>query len=188
MLPALAKLAQNGQGAAVCLCAMALMFSKLFPMMRRLFNAIVRPTITHGSEVWAPACSLVLQPELRALDLQGSEFWDVPCICRHAGNLIVSFANSERASRSTSSSGNFLRGPGLTILTHDASSCRASCAAGHHCLTTACIITFSGITLLVQGAHCQVPNEIAALTCSMPLRALPVLSSPLGWVLFTVMA
>ena len=42
MLPAFAKLAQNGKGAAARLNAKhkALMCSKSFPMMRRLFDAI----------------------------------------------------------------------------------------------------------------------------------------------------
>ena len=63
----LAKLAQNGKGAAARLSAKhkALMCSKSFPMMRRLFDAVVRPTVSYGCEVWAPACSLALGPELK---------------------------------------------------------------------------------------------------------------------------
>ena len=67
ILPAFAKLAQNGKGAAARLSAKhkALMCSKSFPMMRRLFDAVVRPTVSYGCEVWAPACSLALGPELK---------------------------------------------------------------------------------------------------------------------------
>ena len=36
----------------------ALMCSQSFPMMRLLFNAVVRPTISYGSEVWAFSCQL----------------------------------------------------------------------------------------------------------------------------------
>ena len=67
MFPAFAKLAQNGNGAAARLSAKhkALMCSKSFPMMRRLFDAVVRPTVSYGSEVWATACPLA-----RGLDLK----------------------------------------------------------------------------------------------------------------------
>ena len=46
MTQALARLLQNGKGAAACLAAKhkALMCDKSFPMMRRLFEAIVRPS------------------------------------------------------------------------------------------------------------------------------------------------
>ena len=47
----------------------ALMCDKSFPMMRRLFDAVVRPTVSYGCEVWAPACSLALVPQLK--DMQG---------------------------------------------------------------------------------------------------------------------
>ena len=67
ILPAFAKLAQNGKGAAARLSAKhkALMCSESFPMMKRLFDAVVRPTVSYGCEVWAPACSLALGPELK---------------------------------------------------------------------------------------------------------------------------
>ena len=52
MTEALARLLQNGKGAAARLSAkhQALMCDKSFPMMRRLF---VRPTVSYGCEVWA---------------------------------------------------------------------------------------------------------------------------------------
>ncbi|RYE04530.1 MAG: reverse transcriptase family protein [Rickettsiaceae bacterium] len=67
MSSAFAKLAQNGKGAAARLNAKhkALMCNKSFPMMRRLFDAVVRPTVSYGCEVWAPACSQPLSPELK---------------------------------------------------------------------------------------------------------------------------
>ena len=67
MLPAFAKLAQNGKGAAASLSAKhkALVCNKSLPMIRRLLDAIVRPTVSYGCEVWAPACALALGPELK---------------------------------------------------------------------------------------------------------------------------
>ena len=46
MTEALARLLQHGKGAAARLTAKhkALMYDKPFPMMRRLFDAVVRPT------------------------------------------------------------------------------------------------------------------------------------------------
>ena len=77
MSPAFAKLAQNGKGVAARLNAKheALMCSKSFPMMRRLFDAVVRPTVSYGCEVWAPACSQPLSAELEdMLGIQVSFF------------------------------------------------------------------------------------------------------------------
>ena len=53
MTEALARLLQNGKGAAARLCAKhkALMCDVSFPMMMRLFDAVVRPTVLYGCEV-----------------------------------------------------------------------------------------------------------------------------------------
>ena len=77
MTEALARLLQTGKGAAARLSAKhkALMCDKSFPMMRRLFDAVVRPTVSYGCEVWAPACSLALVPQLKDMqDIQLSFF------------------------------------------------------------------------------------------------------------------
>ena len=77
MTEALARLLQNGKGAAAHLSAKlkALMCGVSFPMMRRLFDAVVRPTVSYGCEVWAPACSLALVPQLKDMqDIQLSFF------------------------------------------------------------------------------------------------------------------
>ena len=73
MTEALARLLQNGKGAAARLSAKhkALMCDKSFPMMRRLFDAVVHPSVSYGAEVWALACSLALVPQLKDMqDIQ----------------------------------------------------------------------------------------------------------------------
>ena len=51
----------------------------------------------------------------------------------------------------------------------------------HQCyLMTACIFTFSGITLLMRTAHCRVPTGLEALKSSLLLWAWPLLLSPQG--------
>ena len=52
--PALARLAQNGKGALALLHQKfkKLMCDRSFPMMRRLFDTIVLPTVSYGCEVW----------------------------------------------------------------------------------------------------------------------------------------
>ena len=54
MAPALARLLQNGKGAKSVLAAKykELHCDKSFPMMRRLFDAVVKPTVSYGSEIW----------------------------------------------------------------------------------------------------------------------------------------
>ena len=99
--------------------------------------------------------------------------------------FLPSSASSGRASRLTSSSGSLLSGHGLI---HGGPSCWASCAACLCCLMTACILTSSGITLLMRRAHCRVPAGLGALKSSLLLWAWPLLLSPLVQVLLTVMA
>lgn len=67
MAPAFQRLAQNGKRANAWLHARykGLMGSKSFPMMRRLFDAVVLPAVSYGCEVWAPACSHNLDPGLK---------------------------------------------------------------------------------------------------------------------------
>ena len=67
--PALARLAQNGKGATALLHQKfkKLMCDRSFPMMRRLFDAIVLPTVSYGCEVWVPDCSRALGPEIKAI-------------------------------------------------------------------------------------------------------------------------
>ena len=67
--PALARLAQNGKGATALLHQKfkKLMCDRSFPMMRRLFDTIVLPTVSYGCEIWAPDCSRALDPEIKAM-------------------------------------------------------------------------------------------------------------------------
>ena len=51
------------------------MCDKSFPMMRRLFDEVVSPTVSYGCEVWAPTCSLALVLQLKDMqDIQLSFF------------------------------------------------------------------------------------------------------------------
>ncbi len=54
MAPAFKGLLQNGNGAKASLVAKFkhLHSDMFFPMMRRLFDAVVRPTVSYGCEVW----------------------------------------------------------------------------------------------------------------------------------------
>ena len=59
---ALQRLAHNAVGACAQLRAKfrGHLCQKSFPMMRRLFDALVLPTVSYGSEVWGPFCSSTL--------------------------------------------------------------------------------------------------------------------------------
>ena len=135
ILPAFAKLAQNGKGAAARLSAKhkALMCSKSFPMIRRLFDAVVRPTVSYGCEVWASACSQALGPELKDMLRVQMAFFRQLCHLRKSVTPAIIFR--EFAERPWLDTG----GP----------SCCASCALCRFYLMTACIFTLSGITLLM---------------------------------------
>jgi len=60
---ALQRLAHNAVGACAQLRAKfrGLLCQQSFPIMRRLFDALVLPTVSYGSEVWGPSCSSSLQ-------------------------------------------------------------------------------------------------------------------------------
>ncbi len=72
MVPAFQRLLQNGNGAKASLIAKfkRLHCNRSFPMMRRLFDAVVKPTVStvsYGCEVWASLCSGNLQPGLKGM-------------------------------------------------------------------------------------------------------------------------
>ena len=66
---ALQRLAHNAVGACAQLRAKfrGLFCQKSFPMMRRLFDALVLPTISYGSEVWGPFCSPTLPRDIKKM-------------------------------------------------------------------------------------------------------------------------
>ncbi len=61
--------AANGNGAKASLIAKFkhLLCDKSFPMMRRLFGAVVKPTVSYGCEVWGSLCSGNSQPGLKGM-------------------------------------------------------------------------------------------------------------------------
>ena len=63
------SLAQNGNSARVRLAAKykSLHGNKAFPMIRRLFDAVVRPTVSYGCEVWGSLCVSSLPAEVRKM-------------------------------------------------------------------------------------------------------------------------
>ena len=83
MTEALARVLQNGKGAAARLSPKhkAMRYDVSFPMMRRLIDAVVRPTVVYGCEVWAPACSLALVPQLK--DMQVIQLSFFRNLCQH---------------------------------------------------------------------------------------------------------
>ena len=66
---ALQRLAHNAVGACAQLRAKfrGLLCQKSFPMMRRLFDALVLPTVSYGSEVWGPFCSPTLPRDIKKM-------------------------------------------------------------------------------------------------------------------------
>ena len=129
-------------------------------MMRCLFDAVVRPTVSYGCEVWAPACSLALGPELK--DMLGVQmaFFRQLCHLRKGVTPDVIFREfAERPWLDTWWS--FLLGFMRRLY-----------------VMTACIVTFFKITLLMQRAHCHVPTGLEALKASLLLWAWPLLLSP----------
>ena len=93
MTSALARLLQNGQGARSQLAAKRteLHGDKSFPMMG-LFDAVVKPTVSYGCEVWVTFCTSDLLPELKQMtDLQLAFFRQV-CRLRKSVRVPIVFA------------------------------------------------------------------------------------------------
>ncbi len=69
MVLAFQRLLQNGNGAKASLIAKCkhLHCDKSFPMLRRLFDAVVKPMVSYGCEVRGILCSGNLQPELKGM-------------------------------------------------------------------------------------------------------------------------
>ena len=66
---ALQRLAHNAVGASAQLRAKfrGLLCQQSFPMMRRLFDALVLSTVSYGSEVWVPSCSPSLPRDIKKM-------------------------------------------------------------------------------------------------------------------------
>ena len=149
----------------------ALMCDVSFPMMRHLFDAVVRPTVSYGCEVWAPACSLALVPQLKDMqDIQLSFFRNQ--------------RNSARASRPISFSGSLQKGLGWTA---GGPWCLASCANCPSCLRAACIWTSSETTMQMPGSHWCAQIGLRVLTSSSGTWVWALLSFPLGFGLWTAL-
>ena len=66
---ALERLAHNAVGACAQLQAKfrGLLCQQSFPIMRRLFDALVFPTLSYGSEIWGPSCSPSLPCDIKKM-------------------------------------------------------------------------------------------------------------------------
>ncbi len=75
MVPASQRLLQNGNGAKVSLIGThkQLHCAKTFPMMSCLFDAVVKPILSYGCEVWGIFCFGYLQPALSLKGMAGSQ-------------------------------------------------------------------------------------------------------------------
>ena len=102
----------------------ALMCDESFPMMRRMFDAVVHPTVSYGCKVWAPTCSLALAPQLRGH-------------ARHPAFLLPHFLSTPQERHALHHSQGVCR-KALTgqLVVHGA---WLSCAGCRFCLRAACI-------------------------------------------------
>ena len=65
---------------------------KSFPMMRRLFDAIVKPTVSYGCEIWGTLCSGASLPELSKMGALQLAFFRQLCKLRRSVSASVIFA------------------------------------------------------------------------------------------------
>ena len=141
MTEALARLLQNGKGAAARLSAKhkALMCDQSFPMMRRLFDAVVRPTVLYGRGLGSGLLSGL--PQLKDMqDIQLSFFRYLCQLCKSVTPHIIFRDFAERPWLDSWWSmvlGFMRRGP----------------AGRRFCLRATCIWTFSKTTLQMPGSH-----------------------------------
>ena len=160
MLPAVAKLAQNGKISTAHLSAKhkAFMCSKSFPVMRRLIDAVVRSAVSYRCEVWAAARFLALSLELKDMRMLGLQMTFFCQLCQLARSVTPDIIFREFSER-----------PWLDTWWSFLLGFMQRLSYGPCCLMTACILTFSGITLLMRRAHCRVPTGLEALKSSLLL-------------------
>ena len=152
---ALQRLAHNAVGACAQLRAKfrGLLCQQSFPMMRRLFDALVLPTVSYGSEVWGPFCSPTLPRDIKKMaDVQIAFFRQ---LCR--------LWSVSGVSPLQSFSGSCLKfhgciGGGTRSL--------ASCIACPTCLRTAFMLRSSGTTLLMPRNTPHMATGLVALSSS----------------------
>ena len=96
---ALQRLAHNAVGACAQLRVKfrGLLCQKSFSMMRRLFDALVLPTVSYDSEVWGPSCSPTLPHDIKKMaDVQVAFFRQLCRLKKSVTPAIIFREPSER--------------------------------------------------------------------------------------------
>ena len=149
---ALQRLAHNAVDACAQLQAQfrGHLCQKSFPMMRPLFDALVLPTVSYGSEVWGPFCSPTLPRDFKKMaDVPIAFFWQLCRLKRRVTPAII-FGNCLKCHGCI--------GGGTRSL--------ASCIACPTCLRTAFMLRLSGTTLLMPRNTPHMATGLVALSSS----------------------
>ena len=66
-----------------------LLCQRSFPIMRRLFDAVVLPTVSYGSEAWGPSCSPSLPRDIKKMAEDRLAFFRKHCRLKKSGTHAI---------------------------------------------------------------------------------------------------